>query len=155
MGLQSPHATCGKKYAVAGTSVARGQRRVVAAVAQHLLCVVLVVADGDVGDVALLVGYCLVARVYKAFVGGKVEPLVAFEYLGVEGGVYLDGVGLDQCPGGFKVAGGLDALHLGQQLGKEVAHFGIVVHLHVGLAVALYHLDHVAVLAVLVHPPGR
>ena len=45
------------------------QRSIVAAVAQHLVVVALVVRDGDVGDVALSIGHGNVYRVDETLVG--------------------------------------------------------------------------------------
>ena len=69
-------------------------------------------------------------------------------------GVHPDAVVLDQLPACLKISLALDALHLGQEAGKELAQTGVVMYDDKGLPVALFEFDHVLASALLIRPAG-
>ncbi len=73
----------------------------------------------------------------------------------MQGGVYVDCVGLNQVLAGLVVTLGLDALDLGQQLGKEVTQFLIVVDYKIGLAVTYLLFNNIVLGTLLIAPLGN
>ena len=130
------------------------QCAVLAAVVKLLLKVVVIVDNLVVNNLATLLNRNNV-RVDETAVGLQVQGLITLLDLLVQGGVNVDGVGLNQIFAGLVVTLGLDALDLGQQLGKEVTQFLIVVDHKIGLAVTNLLLNHVVLTALLIAPLGN
>ena len=130
------------------------ERRVGFGVAEHLGKVAFGEGHVDVGDVAVGVQNRGVDGVDEALVRGDIELGVAVEHFAVERRIDLYGVLLDQSCAGFVVAFALYALDFAEELTEELAHTGVVVDLHIGLAVALHHLNHAVGGAFLKHPFG-
>ena len=90
-------------------------------VAEHLLVVVLIVGNGDVGWVALCVGFELKTRVYEAAEWCDAEGCIATTDLGMKLGVDADAIVLDKVACGLIVALALDTLNLAKEQTEELA----------------------------------
>ena len=130
------------------------QCAVFAAVVKLLLQVVVVIDNLVVNNLAVLLNRNYVG-VDESAVRFQVQGLVTLLYLLVQGGVNVDGVGLNQVLAGLVVSLGLDALDLGQQLGKEVTQFLVVVDHKIGLAVTNLLLNHIVLTTLLIAPLGN
>ena len=82
------------------------------------------------------------------------QVLVTGQNLFVQFGVDDDTILFNQIFTALVVAFRFDALYFGQQLSEERAQFLVVVHYHVGLAVAFGKLDYLVGFAVLIGPAG-
>ena len=121
------------------------KRSVLSAISEHLLVVALGIVKRDIDNLPLGIMHWQHAGIEESLVGSDVKSFIALENLGMEFGIDVNTVSLNQCPTCLVVALALYSLHLGEERGKLTAKGFVVVDLHVGLAVALHKRDGIAI----------
>ena len=116
------------------------------AISEHLLGIALGIVESNVDNLTLCIEHGQHTWIQKTLVRGYVETLISLQHLVMNIRIYVNGVCLHQFSSCLVIAFALYALHLGKESGKLLAERLVVVNANIGLAVAFFKGNGVAVL---------
>ena len=110
------------------------------------MCITLAIVCGNIADFTVFIVNRQKLGIDESLIRCQVQLLITLEHLGMQVGIYLNGITLNKGACCLVVAFALDALNLGKQTGNEGSQLNIIGDFNVGFTIALNQFDGITVL---------